>query len=401
MRFLIWGAAVAGLVFSAPLRAQPPCVELVCSLTLNCSDGVPQCSPGGCICRAACNSDADCGNGRLCEGGLCVGRLPERCTDNSHCPSGQTCLAATNTCFAPCNNRRDCPRGQVCASGRCGTCSADSECFDTESCVRGLCEPRPAGPEPRPECASNRDCDDGYPCNGEEVCDMSVCRSGPRPCTAEPPSTARCVVDPPGGECFRCEVTARVIRPIEGEIVVEEEPVTLPPGVGPGRGETPPVQPPGSGKGSGFRARGILRAPLAAKPPLDLPSGRLRILIADDKGRPLFDQTVEPGAWTGTLERGYALSGPAGLLRGVRIAPKGGKGDYLVEIEGIALDPALAKRFTRDLRPVLALTLEWGKDAASTVAVAELGDCSKQRGRGRTPQALRCQSKGYTAAGTR
>ena len=337
MRFLIWGAAVAGLVFSAPVLAQPPCVDFVCSQILDCSEGVARCSSAGCVCQRLCNQDSDCGGGDICG--------------------------------------------------------------DDGLCVRGT---RPPAPPPSPRgCATNRDCGDGNPCNGEEVCDMSVCRSGPRPCTAEPPSTARCVVDPPGGECFRCEVTARVIRPIEGEIEVAEEPVTLPPGVGPGRGETPPVQPPGSGKGSGFRARGILRAPLAAKPPLDLPSGRLRILIADDKGRPLFDQTVEPGAWTGTLERGYALSGPAGLLRGVRIAPKGGKGDYLVEIEGIALDPALAKRFTRDLRPVLALTLEWGKDAASTVAVAELGDCSKQRGRGRTPQALRCQSKGYTAAGTR
>lgn len=403
VRSLVLGVVFV-LALAAPGGAQPPppppppCLDFVCNAVLACAEGAPQCSPGGCICRPACNSDSDCGNGRLCEGGLCVGRLPESCSDNSHCPSSQICFAASGTCFAPCNNRGDCPRGQVCRDGRCGTCSADSACSSTESCVRGLCERRPT---PAPECASNRDCDDGYPCNGEEICDMSVCRSGPRPCTAEPPSIARCVVEPPGSGCFHCEVTARGFRPIEGEIEVSEEPVSLPPGVGPGRGETGPIQPPGSGKGSGFRVRGVLRAPLASRPPLDLPSGRLRIVLADQKGRALFDQTVEPRAWTGDLARGYALSGPAGLIRGVRITPKGGKGDYLVEIEGIAADPALAKHFGRDVRPVLALTLEW-KDAASTVAVAELGDCSKQRARGRAPQALRCKSKGYaSAAGSR
>lgn len=327
VRFL--GLVAVLVALAAPAGAQT-CLQVVCSEILDCPEGVPRCSSGGCICQQLCNRDSNCGDGQICDdAGLCV--------------------AGT----------RPSPR-----------------------------------PEPPPECASNRDCDDGYPCNGEEICDMAVCRSGPRPCTAEPPSTSLCVVDRPGSDCFHCEVTARMIRPIEGEIVVTEEPVDLPHGVGPGKGETGPVQPPGPGKGSGFHASGILRAPLASKPPLDLPSARLRIVIADQKGRALFDQAVEPGAWTGDLARGYALGGPAGLIRSVRVTPKGGKGDYLVEIEGIAADPTLAKRFARDIKPVLALTLEWGKDAASTVAVAELGDCSRQRARGRTPQAMRCKSKG-------
>lgn len=342
---LLSAIMVAGLVSAAPAGAQPPpppqppCVALICGAVLDCPEGVPRCSSGGCICQALCNRDADCLGGEICDdGGLCVAGEPRRV---------------------------------------------------------------PA-PDPPPACTSNRDCNDGRPCNGNEICDMSVCRSGPRPCTVEPPSIARCVVDPPGGECFRCEADIRVIRPIEGEIEVAEQPVSLPPGVGPGRGETGPIEPPSPGKGSGFRVRGLLRAALASKPPLDLPSGRLRIVLADQKGRALFDQTVEPGAFTGDLARGYALGGPAGLIRSVRVTPKIGKEEYLVEIEGIATDPALAKRFGRDARPVLALTLEWGKDAASTVAVAELDDCSRQRARGRTPPAMRCRSKGYASgAGAR
>lgn len=327
----------AGLVFAAPAGAQP-CLQPICSAVLDCAEGVPRCAPGGCVCQLACNQDSDCTGAEMCDDlGLCVPRVP-----------------------------------------------------------------RPA-PEPElpPECTANRDCDDRHPCNGEEVCDMSVCRRGPRPCPSGPLSLMGCVVDPPGSECFHCEVIASwAVRPLEGEIEVAEEPVTLPPGVGPDR-ETRPIPPPsGSGKGSGFRARGVLRAPLAAKAPLDLASGRLRVVLADQKGRILFDQAIAPGAWTGTLERGYALSGPAGLIRSLRIAPRGGRGEYLVDIEGIALDPALAKRFGREGRPVLAFTLEW-KDAASTVAVAELGDCGRPRGRGRAPQALRCKSKGYAAHGTR
>lgn len=396
VRLLVLGAAlVAGLAFAGRVGAQPPCFQPVCGFLLDCpADALVQCSNQGCVCRELCNRDAECGSGKLCsDSGVCI-EQPERCSDDSHCPDNHRCATDTGVCFRSCTDRDQCGPGQACRSGRCDTCTSDSECGPTGRCASGRCEQQPR------ICSSNRDCDDGRPCNGEEVCDMSVCRRGPRPCTADFPSVARCVVEPAGSDCFRCEVKFRGFRPVEGEIAVDEEPVTLPPGVGPNR-ETGPILPPsGGGKGSGFRVRGVLRAPLSAKPPLDLPSGRLRIVLTDQKGRVLFDQAVAPGAWTGTLERGYALSGPAGLILSARVTPKGGKGDYLVEIDGIAPDPALAKRFSQ-VRPVLALTLEW-KDAASTVAVTELGDCSKPKGRGRTPQALRCKSKGYIpAAGTR
>ncbi len=383
---------VASLVFAAPAAALP-CVPFLCSQILDCGeDEFASCSDEGCICRRTCNRDSECDRDRICHNGLCIGRLPESCDDNSHCPPGQICAIASNTCFAPCNQRADCPTGQVCGNGRCGACAADRDCLSDESCNAGLCQARPVPPELAPECTSNRQCDDRYPCNGEEFCDGSVCRSGPRPCTAEPPMMSRCVVDPPGGGCFQCKLTALVDRPFEGEVVVEEEPVSLPPGVGPDRGGDRPGEGglPPAGAGRGFSARGVLQAPLAAKPPLDLPSGRLRIVLADPQGLALFDQAVEPGQWEGDAERGYVYRGRSRNLRGVRIAPAGGKDAWRVEIDGVLSGAGTAKRFGRAVRPVLALSIEW-KDAATTVAVAELADCSREATRER--QTLRCRTK--------
>ena len=383
---VLLAACVSGLAFAAPAAAQP-CVPFVCSLVLDCDQGAASCSDEGCICRSACNRHLDCEGDEVCANNLCIGRQPEPCGDNSHCPDGQIC-DASGACFAPCNRRAECAAGQVCANGRCAACRSDRDCDSDESCSDGLCEVRPVS-TPEPQCTSNRQCDDGYPCNGEEFCDASVCRSGPRPCTAEPPMTARCVVDPPGSGCFHCELTARVDRPFEGEIVVDE-PVTLPPGVGPGIGPgrgpdrpdsgglPPSPEPPG---GRGFTARGVLHAPLAARPPLDLASGRLRIVLTDPQGLALFDRTVEPGQWTGDAERGYSF-------RGVRVAPTRRKDAWQVEIEGVL--PAAAKRFGRAARPVLALSIEW-KGAAATVAVAELADCSRAAKNGR--QTLTCRTK--------
>lgn len=63
------------------------------------------------------------------------------------------------------------------------------------ACKGDACEPVPVG------CTSNTECADNLFCNGQEVCDTGVCRSGPAPC--DPPSVcdeqSGCVTQP--NEC--------------------------------------------------------------------------------------------------------------------------------------------------------------------------------------------------------
>ncbi len=132
----------------------------------------------------ACRRDADCDNGRWCDG-------------QEVCRSGQ-CVAGTPPCVATtgrCDETHD-----VCVD-----CTLDAQCDDgdwcngEEVCRSGSCVP---GTPPCPDsaghrlcdaagrrcidCRSDGDCDDGLFCNGSERCDVATgqCLAGTPPCTA-------------------------------------------------------------------------------------------------------------------------------------------------------------------------------------------------------------------------
>jgi Cys-rich repeat protein len=398
-RVLIGVAVVLFSLAGREAAAQLPCNEFLCGLGLDCGDGnFIQCTVGGCTCRISCNANRDCRGDQFCRLGVCASLQPERCTENSQCPSGQVCNAASGTCLDPCNNSGDCTlAGQMCAGdGTCRDCANDGQCGGPgRRCAGGRCETIPPTPTPVPQCRSDRDCDDRNPCNGRETCDGFNCQRGVRPCERpEPPSTVQCVRDNPDG-CFHCEYDIVVLRDpiVDGELAIIDEPINVRPipTPRPGRGGLPPI-----GGGGGFRARGSFQARFASAPPNDLPSSRIRIALADEKGNPLVDYTTEPGAWSDKNRYGwksdakgatYRDERTGSLVKRLTLAPAADAGRQTFELEG-AVDPK-SKGLGAAQKPRLALHVQW-KDVSGILAVARFAACEASSARG---EKLRCKSE--------
>lgn len=133
------------------------CVEGSC---LRC-DGAPT-QGSSCIdrglffasdtCCVACESDADCEAGSLCEAGECVNISDRPCDTDADCPSplfcdGRQCVESAS--LTPCSGQGDCSAGEACyGDGRCHTqstrcaagCRAPSKCIaPVESGAQGSC----------------------------------------------------------------------------------------------------------------------------------------------------------------------------------------------------------------------------------------------------------------------
>jgi hypothetical protein len=93
----------------------------------------------------ACESDADCERGRMCEDGFCGWAISPECDSDS-----------------------DCREGELCVDGQCGRpippeCQSDADCDVEEYCINGGCFPRDG------ECTTRDDCPASNPtsvCNG-------------------------------------------------------------------------------------------------------------------------------------------------------------------------------------------------------------------------------------------
>ena len=179
-------------------RARERCVERsldcgeagVCPLDYECDAERGECR----FRRAACESDAQCGRGRVCEDGLCVSR-PE-CRDDAECPDGSSCLVPPGRCVgdAECAGDLDCPRERpICRADRCvaadacaGGCPPNAECVGGQCVEVGACD---GGCEPDTfcspivdrcvECTADGHCGPGRSCHDE------ICVDGLRgaPCT--------------------------------------------------------------------------------------------------------------------------------------------------------------------------------------------------------------------------
>jgi len=116
-----------------------------------------------------CSSDAQCGSGRSCKNGVCVG-----CNQDAECRAWESCSVATRTCTLAsgrCSAAADCLSWQTCdATNTCalaaGSCVDASGCQEYEECSSHRCV-LAAG-----RCRSDADCSGFWPgCSQAHRCE--------------------------------------------------------------------------------------------------------------------------------------------------------------------------------------------------------------------------------------
>lgn len=77
------------------------------------------CETGLCLCFPACNTDADCGTGKICQCDTMSGTCVEaRCTSDADCGSGLVCALSLSQRFFACQTPADMCLGKL----DCGAC---------------------------------------------------------------------------------------------------------------------------------------------------------------------------------------------------------------------------------------------------------------------------------------
>lgn len=91
-----------------------------------------------------CATDSQCPVGRRCAFGACLDAPP--CQNSSDCPSGTPICDLDAKICVSCEESQNCLNGTKCLSGVCTSataCKVHSQCPPAESCLLGLCTPRP------------------------------------------------------------------------------------------------------------------------------------------------------------------------------------------------------------------------------------------------------------------
>jgi hypothetical protein len=162
-------------------------IDSLCSMGERCQEGV------GCV-PVLCTEDAQCDNGRMCDGEErcrpgdpgsdprtgCAAGDPPRCDDETDCTT-DSCDEARGCVFEP--NDALCSDGIDCTTDRCESGRGESGCvFEPDDslcgsfCVTGVCSPSDGG------CIDGdpRDCDDGTPCTTDSCSeDIMMCVATP------------------------------------------------------------------------------------------------------------------------------------------------------------------------------------------------------------------------------
>lgn len=120
-----------------------PTGDCGCAVDADCGDGLV-CEQGLCFApELLCQTDTQCGEGRVCDGAFCA----KSCSVDGVCPTGQAC-GADAVCrdivggLGECVYSSDCGDGNECINATCfSTCSDDSACGGFEYCDHGACRP--------------------------------------------------------------------------------------------------------------------------------------------------------------------------------------------------------------------------------------------------------------------
>jgi hypothetical protein len=140
-----------------------------CSPYVDCADAT--------TCASSCQDDADCVAEAHCQGGVCVGDLPDggTCANDGQCASGYCvddvcCVAASCDTCQVCNASGDgtcsvvpdgtaCGSGDVCCGGTCQECCDNDQCASpTPYCADGTCSSTCTA---HAQCGANAICVDG------------------------------------------------------------------------------------------------------------------------------------------------------------------------------------------------------------------------------------------------
>lgn len=206
------------------------------------------------------------------------------------CAAGNpTCTPSGCTCVLFCNRNFDCNRGETCVSGRCApsplACENDSDCSTGMLCgPRAVCETAPPTP------CTDAGCDDKNPCNGKETCDGFTCRRG-APVSCDDGNSVTfdlCEIDRSKPEGYRCENSG----PDKCSAVPLRQPTLR-------------ISSPRQLGHREFVLTGILETRFSKKPPTDLPSSSIRVVLGDKSGKPILDTTVE-GLKTSSAKEGWS-----------------------------------------------------------------------------------------------
>lgn len=140
-----------------------------CQVDADCARG-EICQAGQCmVAPSGCSSNSQCSVGEVCQAGVCVPTTPV-CVVDSDCATGQQCQAGVCVTTSPsCVVDSDCAAGQQCQAGQCvasPSCTSSAQCARGEQCVSGQCVVISSG------CTSNTQCGAGF------VCQAGACVPG-------------------------------------------------------------------------------------------------------------------------------------------------------------------------------------------------------------------------------
>ena len=120
----------------------------------------------GSLCGSSANG-AQCDSGLLCVSKTGIGAYCVELCQNGACPNGGNCLNTTSgDQFCACDSNADCNTGQLCQGRNCvkdpSYCTQDSECASDQVCDNGSCKIKSStGCQKDEECGNNQTCNNG------------------------------------------------------------------------------------------------------------------------------------------------------------------------------------------------------------------------------------------------
>ena len=165
-----------------------------CILDTDCAAG-QYCHPGCVALKPPCDTEADCGEGKLCLSGFCLGDMVQECEADEECMAfaeGYSCQGGLCKPVEHCMLDSQCEEGQYCHSAVCQSIPELPECKTDAGCTAELiCENEQC--QAPPECYYDTQCPAGHVCEDQHCYnDDGVCawlEKGPGFCDDDDPCT--------------------------------------------------------------------------------------------------------------------------------------------------------------------------------------------------------------------